>query len=47
MRHLKEFGFGRKSMESIILTEAEELVRDFGKDAGKPISTTTRFNAVN
>jgi len=46
LRQLKEFGFGRKSMESIILTEAEDLVRGFHSDAGTPISTTTRFNAV-
>ena len=29
LRHLKDFGFGRSSMEDLILDEVKELVKDF------------------
>lgn len=44
LRHLKDFGFGKRSMESLIMDEVTELVSGFRRDAGQPISTQTRFN---
>jgi len=46
LRNLKEFGFGKKSMEGVILIEAEELVATLMNLTGKPISTHSLFNPV-
>ena len=47
LRNLKEFGFGKQSMENVIMIEAEELVFHLKKQSGTPISTRTLFNMVN
>ncbi|XP_035706095.1 farnesoate epoxidase isoform X2 [Folsomia candida] len=44
LRHLRDFGFGKKSMEHLVLDEISELVENLKKDAGRPISTQNRFN---
>jgi hypothetical protein len=46
LRHLRDFGFGKTSMESIILDEAVELINRFSLEDEKPVSTQTRFNAA-
>jgi len=34
-------------MQDIILMDAAELVQSLEKEAGRPVSTTSLFNAVN
>ncbi|CAG7821290.1 unnamed protein product [Allacma fusca] len=46
LRQLKEFGFGKRSMESLVMDEVNELIQGLRKDAGKSISTRNRFNAA-
>lgn len=46
LRHLRDFGFGRKSMEAIIAEEALELTDRLKAHEGKPISTDNAFNAA-
>lgn len=46
LRHLKDFGFGKRSMENLVLDEVAELIQGFKRDVGKPISTQTRFNVA-
>lgn len=46
MRSLRDFGFGKKSLESIIQQEICELIENLQKEcrSGAPISTTNKFN---
>ena len=44
LRHLRDFGFGKSSMENMILDEVHELLEGMKKDAGKPVMTQNRFN---
>jgi len=46
LRHLKDFGLGKNTMESIILDEAVELISRFREENGRPVSTQNRFNAA-
>jgi methyl farnesoate epoxidase/farnesoate epoxidase len=46
LRHLKDFGFGKKTMESVIQEEVSDLIERFKETAGKPISTENAFNAA-
>lgn len=43
IRHLKEFGFGRIGLESVIQEEAEELVKYFSLRTDQDIRLTTQF----
>jgi methyl farnesoate epoxidase / farnesoate epoxidase len=43
LRHLKDLGFGKKSMESIIQEEAESLVLEVAKKAGANFSDTVEL----
>lgn len=44
LRHLRDFGFGTKSMESIVHIEIQELIERFKETAGIPINTMNQFN---
>ncbi|CAG7725436.1 unnamed protein product [Allacma fusca] len=44
---LKDFGFGRKSMENLILEEALELVQSFRETNSKPVYTGHRFDIAS
>jgi len=46
IRHLKDFGLGKNTMESIILDEVQDLLKTFRKTLGKPISTQAVFNVA-
>ncbi|XP_021956777.1 cytochrome P450 2J3 [Folsomia candida] len=46
LKTLRDFGFGKKSMESMVQQEATELIETFRKMAGKPIQTQNKFNAA-
>ena len=46
LRHLKDFGLGKNTMEGIILDEAIELISRFRDEREKPVSTQNRFNAA-
>ena len=43
---LTSFGFGKKSMDGIILTEVKELIEKLKGTKGAPVSTKHRFNAT-
>lgn len=43
-KSLRDFGFGKKSMESIFMEEAEKVVEYFRAREGKPMHTGTVFN---
>ena len=42
LKTLRDFGFGRKGMESLILDEVKELVEWIGKQNGKPLNLHRR-----
>ena len=44
LKTLRDFGFGKKSMETVVMEEVNELISGFRKQAGQPISTQNRFN---
>lgn len=44
LRHLRDFGFGKNQMETLILDEAKELIEAFKIDEGKSITLGRRFN---
>lgn len=44
MRALRDFGFGRSSMEEMILNEAQELCDWLKKQEGRPVELTRRFS---
>jgi cytochrome P450 len=46
LKNLRDFGFGKKSMEALVQQEIEELIEGFKKDVGKPMQTQNRFNAA-
>jgi cytochrome P450 len=46
LRTLRDFGFGKKSMESAVHEEIKDLIETFKKSAGKPQSTKNAFNAA-
>ena len=44
LRHLRDFGFGKNSMEATVLDEFEELAKEMQQDCGKPVKINFRFN---
>ena len=42
-RNLRDFGFGKKSMEGLIMDEVNELIGWIKEQNGKPISLRRRF----
>jgi cytochrome P450 len=46
LRTLRDFGFGKKTMESAVHDEIKDLIETFRKSAGKPQSTKNAFNAA-
>lgn len=44
LRNLRDFGFGKASMESMISDEVSHLLERLRQDSGKPISTLNYFN---
>jgi cytochrome P450 family 2 subfamily J len=46
LKNLRDFGFGKKSMEGFVQQEIEELIETFKKDVGKPMTTQGKFNAA-
>jgi cytochrome P450 len=46
LKNLRDFGFGKKSMETAIMEEVKELISNFRKETGKPISSQNRFNVA-
>jgi len=45
LKNLRDFGFGKSSMEGIIHEEISELIESLRKDVGKPINTRGLFQA--
>jgi hypothetical protein len=45
LKNLRDFGFGKGSMENLIKDEVVELVQSFRKELNQPVSITSRFNA--
>ena len=43
-RHLRDFGFGKKSSERMAQEDIVDLIEQFRKETGQPISTATRLN---
>jgi len=46
LRTLRDFGFGRKGMEPMIMDEVQELLDWIGKQGGKPVELHGRINLV-
>jgi len=46
LKNLRDFGFGKQTMEGVVQEEIKELIANFEKDLGNPISTQNRFNAA-
>jgi hypothetical protein len=46
LKTLRDFGFGKKSMESMVADEVNELIDTFKKLSGKPFQTQNKFNAA-
>lgn len=46
LRHLRDFGLGKTSMEDIIEREAQELVAEFGKSGEQPIEVSWSLNVA-
>lgn len=44
LRNLRDFGFGKTSMEEMIMDEVKELIQGIKQDSGRPILTQNRFN---
>ncbi|CAG7836818.1 unnamed protein product [Allacma fusca] len=44
LKSLRDFGFGKKSMEAIIMEEVNELIAGFKSQHGTPVTTQNRFN---
>ncbi|XP_043191071.1 methyl farnesoate epoxidase-like [Amphibalanus amphitrite] len=44
LRHLRDLGLGKNSMESTVLDEFEELAKEMQQDCGKPVKINFRFN---
>lgn len=45
MKNLRTFGFGKNSMESLLMLEAQELGNYFSENLGKPLDLRSKFNA--
>ena len=45
LKNLREFGFSKNSMEELIHEDINELIENFTKQVGLPISTHHAFNA--
>lgn len=45
LKNLRDFGFGKKSIEGFIHEEIKELIDSFKKSVGRPITTLNKFNA--
>ncbi|CAG7734935.1 unnamed protein product [Allacma fusca] len=43
LRHLRDFGFGKNYMESLILDEVDELIEWLKSQEGKPVSINRKF----
>lgn len=46
LKSLRDFGFGKKSMETIVYDEINELIDNFKTVVGKPMQTQNKFNAA-
>lgn len=46
LKSLRDFGFGKKSMETIVYDEINELIDTFKTMTGKPMQTQNKFNAA-
>lgn len=46
LRHLRDFGLGKTSMEEIIQREAQELVAEFGRSEEQPIEVSWSLNVA-
>jgi hypothetical protein len=46
LRNLRDFGFGRKTMESMAQEDIVELINGFKRDTGLPIDTARRFSTA-
>ncbi|WP_316572674.1 cytochrome P450, partial [Klebsiella pneumoniae] len=46
LRHLKDFGMGKSSLEGVIQYEAQNLVETFERTAGKPIEISWCLNVA-
>eukprot|EP00094_Tigriopus_californicus_P010881 TCALIF_10496-PA protein Name:"Similar to Cyp2j6 Cytochrome P450 2J6 (Mus musculus)" AED:0.07 eAED:0.07 QI:0/0.78/0.7/0.9/1/1/20/349/2332 len=44
LRQLRDFGFGRSSMESMILEEVQKLCKSLQEEAGKPLDLSFKMN---
>ena len=44
IKHLRDFGFGKSTMESLIHEEVEKLITILEKDCGKPINLNLKMN---
>ena len=44
LRTLRDFGFGKRSMENIIMEEVRELSSHMAKTSGQPFKTQLLFN---
>jgi len=43
LRHLRDFGFGKTSMEGLIMSEVNELVNWIKQKRGEPVTLHRRF----
>ena len=43
LRHLRDLGFGKQSMEGVVLHEIEELAEDMERDIGSPLKIHSDF----
>ena len=44
LKHLKDFGFGKSSMENLIQDEVDKLIAFLEKDCGKPMNLNLKMN---
>jgi len=44
LKHLKNFGFGKNQMETLIIDEAKELIEGFRKEGGLAFNPAKRFS---
>jgi hypothetical protein len=46
LKNLRDFGFGKQTIEGIVKEEIKELIANFEKELENPVSTQNRFNAA-
>jgi len=46
LKSLKDFGFGKKSLESVLVEEADRMVEFFVEKKSEPVYVQTLFNLV-